>query len=196
MERGFFRRGCPEGRRSSCAFVRGERKPPSCDADADCCICRRVYEQYGHRRPDVAGCVEHGDESENEPGKIFDPSDICGQLSGTLTLIASPPNLIVSQALVDHGFKQLSFFQITPIGVACVLVGVAYMYLVRNILLPKGDAKTVLKRKKTTPHELLENYLLDEHLHCVRVPAGSPAAGKKLSEIKLPGQISNLCPPD
>ncbi len=122
------------------------------------------------------------------PAKYLIPLTYAANLSGTLTLIASPPNLIVSQALVDHGFKQLSFFQITPIGVACVLVGVAYMYLVRNILLPKGDAKTVLKRKKTTPHELLENYLLDEHLHCVRVPAGSPAAGKKLSEIKLPAK--------
>lgn len=122
------------------------------------------------------------------PAKYLIPLTYAANLSGTLTLIASPPNLIVSQALVDHGFKQLSFFQLTPVGVACVLIGVAYMYLVRNILLPKGDAKKILERKKTTPHELLENYLLDEHLHSVRVPAGSPAAGKKLSELKLPAK--------
>src|SRR5690606_17096290 len=82
--------------------------------------------------------------------KFLIPLPFALNLSGSLTLIASPPNLIVSQALVDHGFRQLSFFDITPIGIIGVIIGVTYMYLVRNILLPKNDKKKLPKSKKKT----------------------------------------------
>lgn len=124
--------------------------------------------------------------------KFLIPLSYAANLSGALTLIASPPNLIVSQALVDHGFRQLSFFDITPIGIIGVIIGVTYMYLVRNILLPKNDKKKLPKSKKKTPIELLENYSLDENLHCVQVPEGSPMAGKQLSQIKMPANYQ-LC---
>lgn len=51
------------------------------------------------------------------PSKYLIPLAYVGSLSGLLTLIASPPNLIVSQTLEDFGLKKFGFFEITPIGI-------------------------------------------------------------------------------
>lgn len=43
-----------------------------------------------------------------------------------MTLIASPPNLIVSQNLVDYGYERLQFLDITPIGVIAAITGISF----------------------------------------------------------------------
>lgn len=124
--------------------------------------------------------------------KFLIPLSYAASLSGLLTLIASPPNLIVSQTLVDNGFERLAFFDITPIGIVGVIVGVIYMFLVRNILLPKSNNKKQANRNQISPKELLQNYRLEENLHLVGVLEGSSMVGKQLSQLKIPANYQ-LC---
>ena len=75
------------------------------------------------------------------PSKFLIPLSFVASLSGLMTLIASPPNLIVSQILVDAGFNKLGFFELTPIGVIGLIVGIIYLVLVRNHLLPNDKER-------------------------------------------------------
>jgi len=76
------------------------------------------------------------------PSKFLLPLSYVASLSGLMTLIASPTNLIVSQLLVDRGYNKLGFFEVTPIGIVGMIAGISYLVLVRNILLPKDQNRT------------------------------------------------------
>lgn len=120
------------------------------------------------------------------------PLSYAASLSGLLTLIASPPNLVVSQVLSDNGYDKLGFFAITPIGIIAAIVGITYMFFVRNILLPKSGNKKLKKQNSFSPKELIHNYQLQDTLHCIRVEETSKIVGKQLAQLKIPANYQ-LC---
>jgi di/tricarboxylate transporter len=118
------------------------------------------------------------------PSRLLIPLAYGGVMGGTLTLIGTPPNLIVSDMLVERGLPPLGFFEITRIGVPLLVGGIAFMATVGRRLLP-----TRLGRGRLTaaalPEELMGIYHLPEHLFAVMVPAGSPIVGQSLSECRM-----------
>lgn len=123
----------------------------------------------------------------SSPTKFLIPLSYIASLSGLLTIIASPPNLIVSQALVDHGFEKLSFFEITPIGIIGIIVGIIYLVLTRNILLPSGDKRNNSDDgHQLSPKQLAIDYQLGGNLFRVNVQPDSELVGMQLSKLKMP----------
>lgn len=121
------------------------------------------------------------------PSKYLIPLSYIASLSGLLTLIASPPNLIVSQVLVDHGFAKLGFFEITPFGIIGIITGIIYLVLVRNMLLPNGNRKNQTDRGyQLSPKQLAKDYQLGGNLFCIKVDMESPLVGKRLADLKIP----------
>ncbi len=118
--------------------------------------------------------------------KYLIPLAFSANLSGLMTLVSTPTNLIVSQTLSDHGYGKLGFFTVTPLGIIAFIAGSIYLLLVRNTLLPKDQRKNMSKKQNTTPIGLLNQYHLKEKIHRVFVPADSPIVHKKLKELKLP----------
>ncbi|GEN82901.1 SLC13 family permease [Sporosarcina luteola] len=129
----------------------------------------------------------------SSPSKYLIPLSYMASFSGLLTLIASPPNLIISQMLVDNGYEKLGFFQITPIGIIGVIVGLIYLYSVRNLLLPKGKkASNSNQIQKLATKQLALDYQLGGNLYLVKVPVGSEMIGKRLAQLKIPATYQ-LC---
>lgn len=129
----------------------------------------------------------------SSPSKYLIPLSYMASFSGLLTLIASPPNLIVSQQLVDNGFEKLGFFEITPIGIIGVIVGITYLYAVRNILLPNEKRRNESRGEhQLSPSQLAYDYQLGGNLFTVSVPANSEMIGKRLAQLKIPGDYQ-LC---
>lgn len=129
----------------------------------------------------------------SSPSKYLIPLSYMASFSGLLTLIASPPNLIISQLLVDSGYEKLSFFQITPIGIIGVVVGIIYLYSVRNKLLPKGKSSSNSSGyEKLSTKQLSIDYQLGGNLFRVKVPDGSDLIGKRLAQLKIPATYQ-LC---
>lgn len=126
------------------------------------------------------------------PSKFLIPLSYAASFSGLLTLIASPPNLIVSQLLADNGFDRLGFFEITPVGIIGLMVGLTYLFFVRNKLLPNEKRNKQVKNKQLSPKQLIQNYQLEENLHSVKVGEDSPMVEKKLAELKIPATY-HLC---
>lgn len=127
------------------------------------------------------------------PSQFLLPLSYVASLSGLMTLIASPTNLIVNQLLVDRGYNKLAFFEITPIGIVGMIAGISYLVLVRNILLPKDQNRTQTNEGyKLSPKKIMKQYDLNNRLFKISVPEDSPIIATSLVELKLPAKYT-LC---
>ena len=63
--------------------------------------------------------------------RLLMPMSYAALISGMLTLIATPPNLVVSEELARNGYQAFSFFSFTPIGL--LMAGTGAMPGIRRI---------------------------------------------------------------
>ena len=121
------------------------------------------------------------------PSKFLMPLSYIASMSGLMTLIASPPNLIVSQILVENGYEKLGFFTITPVGIIATITVIIYLVFIRNTLLPNEQNRSQSDVSyKLSPKKLAKDYAINDKLFRVVVPSGSPIIGKALADLKLP----------
>ena len=118
------------------------------------------------------------------PSRLMMPLAFAGLISGMLSLVATPPNVVVHSELVRHGESGFSFFSFTPFGLVVLLLGVGYMLLTRHWLggevRKDGSAQT-----RRTLLDLIIDYKLAGRERRLRVRPGSPLIGHSLSELKL-----------
>ncbi|MBN1994834.1 MAG: SLC13 family permease [Anaerolineae bacterium] len=117
------------------------------------------------------------------PSKLLMPLAFGSLLGGLTTLIGTPPNILVSNALRASGLPAFGLFDYTPVGLAVMLGGVAFMVLIGRHLLPEKD---IAKETATAPPAqpgLFHN--LTERLFVVRLPADSALVGKTLANSRL-----------
>lgn len=123
------------------------------------------------------------------PSKFLMPLSYIASMSGLMTLIASPPNLIVSQVLVENGYDKLGFFTITPIGMIATITAILYLVLVRNTLLPKEQNSSQSNAGyKLSPRKIVKEYNLNDKLFRIVVSETSPIIGQALADLKLPAK--------
>jgi di/tricarboxylate transporter len=104
-------------------------------------------------------------------------------LGGLTTLIGTPPNILVSDALRQFGMKPFTFFDFTPVGLGVFLAGTTYVVLIGRHLLPK---RNVAGETLPLGHlDLREAYDLRQGMFLLRVPARSPLVGKNLMQSRL-----------
>ena len=118
------------------------------------------------------------------PGRLMMPLAFAALLSGMLTLIATPPNLMVNDALRAAGLQPFGFFSITPIGLLALALGIVYMWAIGARLLPASPPPGTAGRRQTLL-ELGESYNLIGQLHRLRVEPDSPLAGQTVAEAQL-----------
>jgi di/tricarboxylate transporter len=116
------------------------------------------------------------------PSKLLMPLAFAALLGGLNTLIGTPPNILISEALRQYELQPFGMFDYTPTGVVVTLAGMAFLALVGRRLLPARDIKAVGAGDQAEPSEF---FGLRERLFVARLPAGSPLAGKTLVESRL-----------
>src|SRR4051812_7264168 len=99
------------------------------------------------------------------PSKVMMPLAFGAILGGTCTLIGTSTNLAVSGAITRYGMQPFSMFELTPVGVAIVAVGLLYMLLLGLRLLP---------RRGGAADSLTEQYHIREYMSEVLVLKDSP----------------------
>jgi di/tricarboxylate transporter len=118
------------------------------------------------------------------PSRLLLPLSFAAVIGGTLTLIGTPPNLIVSHVLTEGGFPPFGLLDITPIGVTGVLAATLFMITIGRKLLPDQPLEDRLHRARL-PSQLLNLYLLPERIFTLHVPSDSPLVGQTLAESSL-----------
>lgn len=73
------------------------------------------------------------------PGRLLLPLAYASLLGGLTTLIGTPPNILVSDALGEAGLRPFGLFDYSPVGGAVLVTGIAFMLLVGRRLLPDRD---------------------------------------------------------
>jgi len=119
------------------------------------------------------------------PTKLLLPLAVAANVGGLLTLIGTPPNIVVSDALVTAGETPIGFFEFGLIGLPLLGVAIIYMFVMGRNLLPDYKSDDNEAQASTSPQELAESYDLTLDLHQVRVRSTSKLAGKTLAEAAL-----------
>ena len=104
-------------------------------------------------------------------------------LGGMITLIGTPPNIVIAEFRNDALGDPFQMFDFAPVGIACAAVGVAYVALIGWRLLPASTAK------KDAGDELFD---LADYVAEVRVPEGSMAIGKRIRELDEVAEKSDV----
>ncbi len=106
-------------------------------------------------------------------------------LGGMTTLIGTPSNILVSDALRFAGLEPFSLFDFAPVGVTALVVGLIYFVLLGQRLVPDRSPDERLAGAFDPETDLVGVYQLSERLFRARVPAGSPLIGRTLAESGL-----------
>jgi di/tricarboxylate transporter len=122
------------------------------------------------------------------PAKLLLPL-ACGSLiGGMLTLIGTPPNIVVSNQLRAAGLTPFGFFSFTPIGVVMLAIGVGYMITVGRHMLPVRahlSAASGNGKPQIDPATLLALYDIPGKLARVQIEPSSPLVGQTLAQAGL-----------
>lgn len=116
--------------------------------------------------------------------KLLVPLAYGALLGGATTLIGTPPNIIVSDLLGEHGLTPFGFFDYTPIGLVLLACGVGFMLFVGRHILPDYKPQQDVQMVET-PEELVALYRLPEDLFRLRVRRSSELVGKRLADARL-----------
>jgi di/tricarboxylate transporter len=118
------------------------------------------------------------------PSRLMMPLSFAGLISGMMTLVATPPNMVVNSELLREGFKGFEFFDVTPLGLAILLCGIVYMLLFRFMLKVSGAADQASWKRRTF-RDLIKDYHLTGRARRLAIRPGSPMVGHRLDDLKL-----------
>ena len=104
-------------------------------------------------------------------------------LGGLTTLVGTPANLLVHEALLTAGFRGFGVFDFVPLGGSLVIVGVLFVALVGRHLLPRRKLEDETQRR--SQRNLRMQYGLQARNFEMRVAHDSILVGKTLAESRI-----------
>lgn len=119
------------------------------------------------------------------PAKLMMPLSFAGLISGMMSLVATPPNMVVNSVLHREGFDVFSFFSFTPIGAIVLIAGVFYMLYARRFLGKKETQDDNANAGKMTFSALAQRYELTWRDAVFVLTPESSLCGKKIKELPL-----------
>ena len=121
------------------------------------------------------------------PARLLMPLAFAGSMGGMLTLIGTPPNLIVRDALVNAGYEPLRFFSFTPVGILCIAVGILTLIPLTRRFLKERDGKKTTRSGKSL-EQLANEYKVAQGLTRAKVSETSPMVGGTLKQLDIHGR--------
>jgi len=109
------------------------------------------------------------------PSKFMLPLSYVSIAGGTLTVIGTSTNLLVSAIAEDNGLPPFQMFEFSALGIILLVVGLAYVLFASPYLLPT----------RSTPEALTRQYKMRHYLTEVQVTASSALIGATIEKSAL-----------
>ncbi|WP_455425243.1 SLC13 family permease [Dryocola sp. LX212] len=119
------------------------------------------------------------------PSRLMMPLSFAGLISGMMTLVATPPNLVINSELLREGLHGFNFFSVTPIGLVVLVLGIVYMLFARFALKGQNKEDGRAGWKRRTFRDLIKEYRLTGRARRLAIRPGSPMVGHRLDDLKL-----------
>ena len=106
---------------------------------------------------------------------ILMPLSFASLLGGLVTLIGTPPNIIIASYRASNGGEPFGMFDFAPVGLGVAVAGIAFVSLLGWRLLPK---------ERSGESEGKSLFQLEDYITEVRLPEGAPYVGRRLIELE------------
>jgi len=118
----------------------------------------------------------------HSPSRLLMPLAYGSLLGGLTTLIGTPANILVNDAVQAWGLQPFQFFAFTPIGLVLLFCGIAFMVFIGRHLLPRRDIALEKPGANGIENEI---FGVDERLFFLRLMEDSALDGKTLLESRI-----------
>lgn len=102
-----------------------------------------------------------------------------------MTLIGTPPNLVIQDTLTGAGYGPLSFFSFLPVGLVCLATGIIVLLPLSRIFLSRKEKKSDKAAGGKSLNQLVQEYSLSDNLFRLRASEGSGISGDTVLELDL-----------
>lgn len=118
--------------------------------------------------------------------RLLMPLAFASSLGGMLTLIGTPPNLVIQDTLIEYGYEPLKFFSFLPVGVVCIVVGILVLLpLSKRFLSGRSVNGGEGKKRAKSLDDLMEEYSITDNLSVFTVGDLSIANGKTIAQLDI-----------
>ena len=122
----------------------------------------------------------------NSPSRFLMPLAFASSIGGMLTLIGTPPNLVIAEAWEEYSGQPLTMFTFLPSGLICLVTGTLLLIPLSKCLNRKRDKSADSgSAQNRSLASIVEEYNLNRDLWRIDVPASSSIAGLTLGALSL-----------
>ncbi len=121
------------------------------------------------------------------PSRLLLPMAFAANLGGMLTLIGTPPNIVVTDYLAGAGLEPFGFFEFTVIGLPVLILLTLFITTIGRRILPVHASVARIPDLDSSIGDLAGSYSLKGYLYRLRVGSDSLLSGKSLKETRFGG---------
>jgi len=118
--------------------------------------------------------LQASSKANRSPALTLMPLSFASILGGMITLIGTPPNIIIAEFRNDRLGEPFTMFDFAPVGLACAVAGVLFIVTVGWRLIP---------RERSLPGARQELHDLGQYIAELRVPEGASVIGQRVAEL-------------
>lgn len=117
--------------------------------------------------------------------RLLMPLAFASSMGGMLTLIGTPPNLVIAEVWEEATDETLGFFSFLPGGLICVTAGTLLLIPLSRLLTKRDSKKAKDEGGPKSLAQLVEEYGLLSNLYRLNVRPGSAVVGKTIAQLNL-----------
>lgn len=137
-------------------------------------VCSAFISNTGTMAIMIPVALQLARSSGNNPSKLLMPMAFGSLLGGAITMVGTPPNIIIADIRRESMGESFGIFEFTPVGLSIAIAGLLFMWLLSHWLVPEKAGKSKSQSLYDVSSYLTELY----------VPEGSNFVGETLYELE------------